>query len=148
MIFNIISRIHSFHLIIYFIVCFSYSHGFVFHDQGYFNFLYYFLLSGITTVLLIPLDFILCLNKRKNNWKIIINYVISIISIFYLFYFLFTSKYANCDEWTKGLNNIFIENEMIVQNMVVKLILQVYVHIITRINSRFFEIKRKKLYEK
>ena len=111
LLFNIIPKLHLIHLILYFTLCFTYSHGFVFHDHGYFNFLYYFLLSGITTILLIPLDFILCLKKRKNNLKIIINYVISIITIFYLFYFLFTSKYANCDEWTKGLNNTFIEND-------------------------------------
>ena len=111
LLFNIISKVHSIHLIVYFTICFSYSHGFVFHDHGYFNFLYYFLLSGITTVFFIPLDFILCLNKRKNNFKIIVNYVISIIAIFYLFYFLFTSKYANCNEWTKGLNNTSIEND-------------------------------------
>ena len=106
MIFKIISKKHLIHIIILFIILFLYSHGFYFHDHGLFNFFFYVVILSFITVILIPLDCMLIYNKNRIFKKIII-----ILIIVYCFaHFIISNNYANCSEWSKGLNSTYIRN--------------------------------------
>ena len=107
MIFNVVPKKHLIHILIAFIFFFKYSHGLNFDDHGYFNLLYYFVLLSLFSIILIPLDFILKQKKVHNNLKIIIIYLLIII---YSNFFLSDTQ-KNCNDWGKGLNNTFIEND-------------------------------------
>ena len=106
---KIISKIHLIHFIIMFIYFFRYSHGLVFDDHGYFNILYYFILLGIFTLIMLPLDLILCCVKRKNYLKVIIIYLI-ILSIISYFNYDLIRYISYCYDWDRGLNNTSIDN--------------------------------------
>ena len=86
---------------------FNYSHGLNFDDHGYFNFFYYCVLISLFSTILMPFDYILKQKKENNIIKIIIIYLQIII---YSNYFLSNSQ-KNCNDWGKGLNNTFIEND-------------------------------------
>ena len=107
---KIISKIHLIHFISMFIYFFRYSHGLVFDDHGYFNILYFFILLGIITLILLPLDLILCCVKRKNYIKVIIDYFIILSIIGYFNYDLFRYS-SDCYDWDRGLNNTSIDND-------------------------------------
>ena len=107
MIFCIVPKKHLVHIIIVFIFFFNYSHGLNFDDHGYFNFFYYCVLISLFSTILMPFDYILKQKKANNIIKIIIIYLQIII---YSNYFLSNSQ-KNCNDWGKGLNNTFIEND-------------------------------------
>ena len=108
MLFKIITKNHLIHIITIFIIFYSYSHGLYFYDHGYFNFLYFFILLVIITIILMPIDCCIKNCKNKNlNRKVIVIYFFIIISI----YILFKTIGNNCDDWSKGLNNTYIEND-------------------------------------
>lgn len=108
-IFNIISKLHIIHFIIVFLLFYQNSHGVSFDDHGFLNFIGFFSLFTI---------FILI-------W-LIIKRLISLINYFYKthkftklsFIFLLSFLYynitdpMNCNDWGKGLNNTFIENDI------------------------------------
>ena len=110
--FNLISKIHLIHSIIIFKNLYLKSHGFEFDDHGYFNFLYFFILLSIITLTLLPLDCILCCNKKRHftiKLLIIIVYFGILFIVGYFNYDLF--KYtSDCNDWIQGLNNTSIEN--------------------------------------
>jgi len=108
MLFKIISKKHLIHIIIFFTIFFVYSHGLSFQDHGYFNFLYFFILLTINTIILIPIDCCIIFCKNKNlNFKMITIYSLIILFI----YILFRTIGKNCNDWPKGLNNTYIEND-------------------------------------
>ena len=107
MIFHIVPKKHLIHILIVFFFFFRYSHGLNFDDHGYFNFFYYFLLLSLLSTILLPFDYILKLKKASNIIKIILIYLLIII---YSNIFLSNTQ-QNCNDWGKGLNNTFIEND-------------------------------------
>ena len=109
MIFKIISKKHLIHIIILFIVFFLYSHGFYFHDHGFFNFFFYFIILFIITIIFIPLD---CILFHYNNriFKIINIYIFTLIELYFFVNFILSNTLANCSDWSKGLNNTYTLN--------------------------------------
>ena len=112
MVFKKISKIHVIHFVFIFLFFFLISHGVVFDDHGYYNFLYYFILLSLIILLLIPLNCLLRLKKGKNIFKIIFIYFLTVFIIFYFFYLLLIHVGANCNDWTQGLNNTSIDNDL------------------------------------
>ena len=83
MIFKIISKKNLIHIIILFIVFLLYRHGFYFHDHGFFNLFFYFIILSIITIIFIPLD---CILFYYNNRIFKINniYIFMLINWFWL----------------------------------------------------------------
>ena len=65
-----ISKLHLIHIIISFIVFYSYSHGITFEDHGYYNFALFFILFIIFFILFLPINVIIYLiqKKKKKNY--------------------------------------------------------------------------------
>ena len=105
---NIISKKNSIHIVIILIIFFLYSHGLKFSDHGYYNFFFYIVLLFIFTLIFIPIDFcIICCKNKLNSARLIIIYILLLL----LFYVFLSSSRKNCDDWPKGLNNSYIEND-------------------------------------
>ena len=101
------SKLNIIHIFIVFLLFYTYSHGFFFHDHGYFNFVAYFLFLIIFLIILFISKSIFHLYK-KHYYSFII---ICIISICIFFSFLVIDP-INCNDWTKGLNDTYIENDI------------------------------------
>ena len=113
MLFKIVSRLHLIHLIIIFTLLYIYSHGLEFSDHGYFNFFYYFVVFAIFTIIIQPFTIIIYCIKKKNINKIVLLIYLVILFIFFNFvYIIFIYIPSNCNDWGKGLNNTYIENNI------------------------------------
>ena len=102
-----ISILHLIHILIVFFFFYNYSNGYDFHNHGFFNFVFYLILLSLILIL----SFILrCLFVcfRKYFLSIILIVILTIIT---LFYFYLSIYLINCDDWAKGLNNTYIEND-------------------------------------
>jgi len=110
--YKIISRLHLIHLIIVFFSFYKYSHGYAFHDHGYFNFIGFIGICAIIIIFFFPMNgFIYFIKKRKK--KYLLYYILSIIIIiFFLIYLFSSSNFINCNEWKYGLNNTYIQNNI------------------------------------
>ena len=105
---NIISKIHILHFIIIFIIFYSYSHGYDFNDHGYFNLIGFF--SLLISILIIIFIFkCIFFFLKKNFYCFIITFILIIVFLIYKF---LANNPINCDDWSKGLNNTFIENDI------------------------------------
>ena len=68
--FKKISKIHLIHIPIVFTIFYFYSHDVFYYDHGYYNLLFYFIIVGLLTLFLTPINLILiCFKKRKKNKK-------------------------------------------------------------------------------
>ena len=109
-IFNIISRIHVFHFVPIFIYLYKISHGYSFEDHGLYNFIAFFIvfilinLAGIIIKILVTLFIIKIESNKVKKFS-------SIIILAFLFFNTFDPM--NCSDWGKGLNNTFIEDDLI-----------------------------------
>ena len=107
--YKLISIFHIIHISIIFYSYYKYSHGLDFNDHGLFNFIGYFLLLVLIIIFFIPFNILLCIFKRKN--KILqITYIITLFSSFISILIIYNTNTINCDDWPKGLNNSYIEN--------------------------------------
>ena len=104
-----ISRLHMIHIISSFLLFYIYSHGLDFEDHGYFNFKGYFIIFIIFIILFLPINILIYLIKKKKR-KIIIIFFIILISALILINILYKRYTIDCNDWPKGLNNTFIEN--------------------------------------
>ena len=105
-----ISQMHLIHMIFSFILFYSYSHGLNFEDHGLYNFKGYFILFIILFLIFLPINlFIYLIKKQKivNIIKFIIIFILTIVLII-LFY---NKSMPNCNDWPRGLNNSFIDND-------------------------------------
>ena len=102
MIFKQISRFHLFHFILVFICFYYYSHSDVFHDHGAFNFVGYFIILFLFLILFFILKILVLIFRIKYKFFLILSLL--------LFYNILESP-MNCDDWAKGLNNTYIEND-------------------------------------
>ena len=111
--FKYISKFHLIHLVIIFLLLYIYSHGLEFPDHGYFNFLFYFIIFIISTIIIQPISiFIYCIQKYNINMIILLIYIDILLIVFGSGYNNFILKLkTNCVDWGKGLNNTFIEND-------------------------------------
>jgi len=108
MILKIISKKNLIHVIIILLTFFIYSHGQNFDDHGFYNFFFYLILLLMMTIAFLPIDFYILYFKNKKNYvRIIIIFLLFIVFV----YIFSTTSYKNCDDWPKGLNNTYIEND-------------------------------------
>ena len=105
---KISSKLNIIHIFFVFLFFYVYSHGFFFHDHGYFNFVAYFLFLIVFIIIIFISKSIFHLYK-KNQYSFII-FCIIIISFFYFFFKIIDP--INCNDWTKGLNDTYIENDV------------------------------------
>ena len=105
-IYNIISKLHLFHFIATFICFYKYSHSDYFHDHGAFN------LAGLFIILFLFLLFILLLKIIITLFRIKYKYKLILAILLFGLYNVPTSDPINCDDWAKGLNDTYIENDV------------------------------------
>jgi hypothetical protein len=103
-----LSKFHLIHFIITFFLFYRYSHGIDFEDHGKYNLIGFIIIFSFISTLLLPFNLILYSNKKKC----ILFYIILLLIICNLIYFLIINKYIKCDDWPKGLNNTFIDNNI------------------------------------
>ena len=110
MIIRLISALHLIHIFIYFFVLFLKDHGLNFDYHGYFNCVFYFIILGILTVLILPFNLtVYCVIKKKKK-KILILIIYLIIFTIFISTYLIVRISSRCNNWEKGLNNTYIEN--------------------------------------
>jgi hypothetical protein len=107
---KIISRLHLIHIIFSFIFFYLYSHGLNFEDHGLFNLRGYFILFIIFFIIFLPINAFIYLIKKRKKKILLILYITILIFSLVLFIFLYNYNPINCNNWPKGLNNTFIEN--------------------------------------
>ena len=113
MLFQLISRLHLIHLVIIFPLFYAYSHGLEFHDHGFFNFFYFFVVFALLMLIVQPLTIIIyCIKKKNINKIVLIIYLLMVLIFFNFVYIFFVYIPSNCDDWGKGLNNTYIENDI------------------------------------
>ena len=118
MIFNKVYKCHLFHIIIIFSFFYYYSHGLDFHDHGYFNFLGGISIISLLLLALMPFNGYIFLIKR-NNKKYLIIYS-AFLTIVFIIYIFIANSYMNCNDWAKGLNNTYIDNNINIHGCTIK----------------------------
>lgn len=110
MILKFISKIHLIHLFIALSSFYFYSHGQEFFDHGLFNLLGQIIIVIATLIMLLPFNILLYLIKKKQKILIFIFFSLLIFLFFSYYYFIHSILY--CNDWHKGLNNTYIENDL------------------------------------
>ena len=107
-IFNYSSKLHIFHLIVIFSLFYYYSHDFYFWNHGMYNLIFFLFLFFFNLCFILFFKFIICLFRIQK--KI---YIINKIFIICFFFLIYIFKFPNfiCDDWSKGLNNTYIDND-------------------------------------
>ena len=105
-----ISRFHLIHIALSFILFYSYSHDLNFQDHGYFNFVGFFILFANFFIAFLPINILIYLIQKKKKKIILFLYIAILIFSLILISFLYKRYTTDCNEWPKGLNNTFIEN--------------------------------------
>ena len=107
MILKKISKLHLIHFTIMFFLFYCYSHGVDFDDHGNYNIKFFFFIVISILILLFALNkLILIINKRNLI-------ILTFCSFVLLLFFRNTSyNYINCNEWPKGLNNTYVDNNI------------------------------------
>jgi hypothetical protein len=96
-------------MIFSFIFFYLYSHGLNFEDHGLYNLRGYFILFIIFIIIFLPINILKYLIKKRKKILLFL-YIIIFISSFILFNFLYNYYTTNCNNWPKGLNNTFLDN--------------------------------------
>ena len=108
LILNKASSLNLIHFILVFIFFYQYSHQTISEDHGYYNFIAFFCLLWVAIICeLFIIGFVIAL-KSKYRY-LIFAFILLIIILTYIIY-LFDP--INCDEWTLGLNNTRLENDI------------------------------------
>jgi hypothetical protein len=108
-IYKIISLVHLVHIIFIFILFYLYSHDLNFQDHGYYNFKGFFILFIILFILFLPINILIYLKQKKKKIIIFI-YIITLIFALIIISILYNKYTTDCQNWPKGLNNTFIDN--------------------------------------
>ena len=109
MFYNIISKLNIIHIILYYYIIFKYSHGLDFQDHGFYNFFGCIIVLFLSLLFLIPINLLIYLIK-KNKKKEAIIYIFIVLVLIIIYYCFFLRIYLNCNDWSRGLNNTYIEN--------------------------------------
>ena len=108
--YKLISKLHLIHFFLIFLTFYKYSHGAEFDDHGYYNFIYFFVITFLIMIMLIPFNCLFFIIKNRKGMNYLFAYFIILIIILSFLYFFIYSRGANCDDWGKGLNNTYIIN--------------------------------------
>ena len=79
-----------------------------FHDHGYFNFIAYFSLLFIILIIVLPFSLIIYYIFKRNKKYFFLLFILIFLFLFIIAYLMFIP--SNCDDWPKGLNNTYMEN--------------------------------------
>ena len=93
------------------------SHGFDFHDHGFFNFLFGIIIIFLIILSLIPFNLFIYFYKKNKFYTI---FYIGFLFLLLFNYFQMTNSYMNCKDWSKGLNNSYIENNIYIHGCSIK----------------------------
>jgi hypothetical protein len=107
-----ISQLHLIHIVIVFLLFYSYSHGFNFEDHGFYNFKLYFVLFFVLLIILLPINGLINLIKKRKKKIIIFTYIAILIFILIIINILYNKYTTDCAVWPKGLNNTFLDNDL------------------------------------
>ena len=107
MIFNKVSSLNLIHFIIIFILFYEYSHETISEDHGYYNFVAFFSLLWVLTLLALFIHGLILVIKSKYRYWICVMIFLFIIIII----IMYKINPINCDDWTLGLNNTHLEND-------------------------------------
>ena len=112
MIFNRMSKFHFIHIVLFFVITYSYSNGLDFDDHGHITFIYYlFLLIHFTIIIFCVIITIHCYKNIVKDKILCLLYLLIIFVFIGILYFYFIIIKSNCDEWPLGLNNTSIDND-------------------------------------
>ena len=110
--YKIISALNFFHLVLFYIIVFAYSHGIDFDDHGYYNFYGSIALIISLISIISPINVLLYIIKLNDRIYLYLSLFVLLLLITLSIYILFTNYYMNCDDWKFGLNNSYIENDL------------------------------------
>ena len=102
--FNIITKLHLIHFIATFIFFYRLSHSVYFQDHGAYNLIGLFVILFISLIFLYILKLVFAILKIKYKYKLVL------IAVLIFFYNSLIDP-MNCNDWAKGLNNTYIEND-------------------------------------
>ena len=118
MILKIISKLHLLHIIIIYKLFYNYSHGLDFHDHGYFNFAGFIYIVSLILIIFLPFNGLLLIYKKCKKYSAV---YICFLFLLFFYYLYFSQSYMNCNDWPKGLNNTYIENDIYIHGCKIKL---------------------------
>ena len=107
-IFNVITKLHIFHFIPFFIYFYITRNGISFKDHGFFNFIAFFLIFILTVLIGVITKVFVSFISNINSYRIQKFTEIFLLVLLYLYSF----DPMNCSDWGKGLNNTFIEDNI------------------------------------
>lgn len=110
--YKIISALNFFHLVLFYIIVFSYSHGIDFDDHGYYNFFGSIALIILLIFIISPINVILYILRLNERIYLYLPLFLLFLLIAWSIYLFFSNYYINCDDWKFGLNNSYIENDL------------------------------------
>jgi hypothetical protein len=110
MLLKLITKKHLIHVFIFLSCSYFYSHGQDFNDHGLYNLIGYIIIVITTLILIFPFKILFYLIKNKKK-KLLFIYL-SILIVLFFFYINLINSYLNCNDWHKGLNNTYIENDI------------------------------------
>ena len=105
---KIISKFHLFHFLITFYIFYRYSHGITFDDHGDYNLFGLYIIVSSFLIIMLPVNLII----YSKNKKSVIYYLALLFVVLFLIYKIFIHKQIICDDWDKGLNNTYIDNNI------------------------------------
>ena len=108
--YKLLSKLHIIHFLLIFLAFYRYSNGNNFEDHGYYNFVYFFIITFLIIILIIPLNFFVYIMKNGKKMNYLFKIILSLIMFIYSCFFFIYSKGSNCDDWGKGLNSTSIIN--------------------------------------
>ena len=117
LIFNKASSLHLIHFILIFIYFYQYSHQTIAEDHGYYNFIAFFCLLWVSVIGELFIYGLVITLKSKYRYLLFVFLLLIIILIYIIYLF----DPVNCDEWTLGLNNTRLENDINIYGCQVKI---------------------------
>ena len=106
-----VSKLNLLHIIFFYYYFYKCSHGLDFHDHGFFNFAGSITIIFLLILLFAPFNGLFYIAKNYNIIHIII-YLAFIFIFIVVFHFVVIAHYFNCNDWSKGLNNTYIDNNL------------------------------------
>ena len=107
MIHNRVSQLNLIHFIIAYILFYQYSHDTLSEDHGYYNFLFFFSFVWLSIFVELLVHGLVLLIKSRYRYFIFLIIILLIIS----FILIYKINLVNCDEWSLGLNNTYLQND-------------------------------------
>ena len=101
-----LSKLHLFHFIFVYFCFYLYSNGIDFEDHGYYNIKYFFIIVTSFIILIIVLNFLFTLKKKKIILLCILSFLLFLHSLKVVI-----NNLSDCNDWSMGLNNTFIDND-------------------------------------